>query len=79
MSKTISMRSIALPAVLAASLALGACGTTGTRVGTGAAIGAAGGAIGGAIVGSPLTGAAVGAGVGALGGYVYDQAKKDKI
>lgn len=76
---TITMRRLAVPAVLAASLALGACGTTGTRVGTGAAIGAAGGAIGGAIAGAPLTGAAVGAGVGALGGYIYDQAKKDKI
>jgi osmotically inducible lipoprotein OsmB len=59
--------------VLAAALALAACGTTPTeRATTGAGIGAATGAVAGAILGAPLLGAAVGAGVGATAGAVTD-------
>lgn len=73
-----------LIALLSASaLALGACAgvdnDTAVRTGTGAAVGAATGAAVGAITGSGAgQGAAVGATVGAGGGFLYDQAEKDK-
>jgi len=64
-------RTIIGGALLAAALALGACGnSTGDRAMSGGGIGAGVGLLGGAIVGAPLEGAliggAVGAGAGAL-------------
>ena len=66
--------------LVAASLALSACGdTTASRSLSGGALGAAGGAALGAIGGNAGLGAAVGAGAGLLGGYLYDQQKKGNI
>jgi osmotically inducible lipoprotein OsmB len=64
-------RTITGGVLLAAALALGACGnSTGDRAISGGGIGAGVGLLGGAIVGAPLEGAliggAVGAGTGAL-------------
>ncbi|MFA7428926.1 MAG: YMGG-like glycine zipper-containing protein [Rhodospirillaceae bacterium] len=66
------MKTVFIPtAILAAALALSACGNTPEeRALSGGAIGAGGGAVAGAMFGSPVHGAllggAVGAGVGAL-------------
>ena len=71
----------AIPTFLALCLALSACtGMTDTqqRVMTGGVGGAAGGAILGAIGGNAALGAAAGAGAGLIGGYIYDQYKKNQ-
>ena len=62
--------------LLAGSLSLGACASTGDRdlaaVGTGAVVGAAGGAALGEIVaGAPIEGALIGAAVGGIAGAVW--------
>ena len=62
-------------AMLAAALALSACGNTGK----GAAIGGAAGAGIGALSGGSILGnAATGAVVGGAGGFIYDQVKHKK-
>lgn len=66
--------------LLAAVLSLGGCSgmsTTEQRVLSGGAMGAAGGALIGALAGSAAIGAAAGGGAGLLGGYLYDQARKN--
>lgn len=74
------MKTTALACVLAAGLAVAACGDTTTeRSLTGGAGGAAAGAILGAIGGAPGLGAAAGAGAGLIGGYLYDQFEKGNI
>jgi hypothetical protein len=70
-----------IPFLLAACLALSACtgmNDTQQRVLTGGAGGAAGGAILGAIGGNAALGAVAGAGAGLVGGYIYDQYKKNQ-
>ena len=58
---------------------LAGCGTTTTsRTVSGGAIGAAGGAAIGSLSGNAGKGALIGAGTGALGGYLYDQSKKNQ-
>jgi osmotically inducible lipoprotein OsmB len=64
-------RTLLVPALFVAAIALGACGnTTGDRAMSGGGIGAGVGALGGWMVGAPIEGAliggAVGAGAGAL-------------
>ena len=62
-------RHFLIVSLVAASLALSACGQSpGCRAVTGAGIGAAGGAVLGAIGGNPLLGAAAGAAAGAAVG-----------
>ena len=57
---------------------LSACGTTTTsRTVSGGAIGAAGGAAIGSLSGNAGKGALIGAGTGALGGFLYDQSKRN--
>ena len=71
------MRSLTLPVVFAAALALGACSglnQTEQRVLSGGAIGAGVGAAGTLITGGCVAcGAAIGGAVGAGAGYVIDQ------
>ncbi len=71
------MTRIALPVILAATLALGACSnmsTTEQRVLSGGAIGAGVGAAGTVITGGCVAcGAAIGGAIGAGVGYIYDQ------
>ncbi len=68
------MKTIALPFVLVAAVALAGCGsTTGSRVSSGTAIGAVSGAAIGSFSGSAGAGALIGAGAGALGGYLVDE------
>ena len=68
--------------ILVVSLFAGACATglgpTGSSVVTGGALGAGTGALIGAAAGSPGTGAAIGAGAGVLGGFLYDQWRRDQ-
>jgi len=69
-----------LPAALAAGLTLTACSgmsSTEQRTVTGGLGGAAAGAALGAIGGNAGLGAAAGAGAGLVGGYLWDQYKKD--
>ena len=62
-------------AMLAAALALTACGNTKEdRAASGALIGAGAGAVVGSAFHSPVTGAAIGAGVGATAGALTDEA-----
>ena len=70
--------------ILAFALLTGAC-ATGTGMGpttntvvTGGALGAGTGALIGAAAGSPGTGAAIGAGAGVLGGFLYDQWRRNQ-
>lgn len=68
--------------LLAGSLSLGACATTGesdlAAVGTGAAVGAAGGAaVGGIAAGAPIEGAMIGAVVGGIAGAVWADQDND--
>jgi hypothetical protein len=79
-SGVVTMKAMCIPILLAASLAVSACGTTtGSRAGSGAAMGAAGGALIGSLSANAGKGALIGAGVGALGGYLYDQHEKGHI
>jgi len=62
-----------------AAVALTGCGTTtGERTGSGALLGAGTGAAIGSFSGNAGKGALIGAGAGALGGYLYDQDKKQQ-
>jgi osmotically inducible lipoprotein OsmB len=74
-------RRVALPAVVVAALALGACSnmnSTQQRTLSGGAIGAGAGAAGAALTGGcVICGTAIGGAVGAGAGYLYDQSKKD--
>ncbi len=64
-------------ALLASTLALGACGSsTSDRALSGAGIGAGAGALGGALVGRPVEGALIGGAVGGATGALTD---KDQI
>ncbi len=75
------MRTLKIPAVLAAALLLAGCAgmsDTQRRTATGAGVGAAGGALIGSFSANAGAGALIGAGVGALGGYIYDQDQKSK-
>lgn len=75
------MKSMALPVLVAAALALSACSglnDTEQRVLSGGAIGAGVGAAGTVLTGGCVAcGAAIGGAVGAGAGYVYDQVEKD--
>lgn len=74
------MKTIALPLVLAAAVALPGCGTTtAERAGSAALMGAAGGALIGSLSANAGAGALIGAGVGAVGGFLYDQHQKGNI
>ncbi|MCP3729787.1 hypothetical protein M9978_05025 [Sphingomonas sp. MG17] len=62
--------------LLAGSLSLGACATTGdsdlAAVGSGAAVGAVGGAVvGGIVAGAPIEGALIGAAIGGIAGAIW--------
>ncbi len=73
------MKKLILPLVLAMGLA--GCSNmnpTEQRLLTGTSGGAAGGAIIGALAGHAGAGALIGAGAGLVGGFVYDQVKKDE-
>jgi YMGG-like Gly-zipper len=62
-----------------AAVTLAGCGTTtGERTGSGALLGAGTGAAIGSFSGNAGKGALIGAGAGALGGYLYDQDKKQQ-
>jgi osmotically inducible lipoprotein OsmB len=60
----------------------GACATgmgpTANTVVTGGALGAGGGALIGAAAGNAGAGAAIGAGAGVLGGFLYDQYRRNQ-
>ena len=78
------MKKTAMAVLLAGSISLGACTTTGNNdtlsdAATGAAVGAAGGAAIGAVVPgiSPIAGAAVGAAIGGLSGAVWSDSNND--
>ena len=65
-----------IPLAAALTLALAACGTTGSdRAVSGGAIGAAGGAVIGAMTGGPLTGALIGGAAGIAAGALSDPCK----
>lgn len=71
--------SLTLVITLTSIMVLTGCGTTtASRTGTGAAVGAATGAAVGSLSGNAGKGALIGAGAGALGGYLYDQAEKQR-
>ncbi|MBK1655375.1 YMGG-like glycine zipper-containing protein [Allochromatium vinosum] len=73
------MKIITLTIPITLSLFLMGCQTTtANRTGTGAAMGAVGGAAIGSLSGDAGKGALIGAGAGALGGYLYDQQKKQE-
>ena len=78
------MKKSALALMMASSLSLAACGTTGSNdtladAATGAAVGGLGGAAVGAVVPgiSPIAGAAVGAAIGGLSGAVWADRNND--
>ena len=78
------MKKSALALMMASSLSLAACGTTGSNdtladAATGAAVGGLGGAAVGAVVTgvSPIAGAAVGAAIGGLSGAVWADRNND--
>lgn len=78
--KTIPLKSLAIPTILIATVALAGCGsTTGTRTVSSAAIGAASGAIIGSLSAQAGAGALIGLGAGAIGGYLYDQHLKGNL
>jgi|UniRef100_A0A7V6A3U8 osmotically inducible lipoprotein OsmB len=56
----------------------GGLGPTASSVLTGGALGAGGGALIGAAAGNAGTGAAIGAGAGVLGGFLYDQWRRNQ-
>jgi osmotically inducible lipoprotein OsmB len=68
--------------IFAVFLFTGACATgmgpTANTVFTGGALGAGGGALIGAAAGNAGAGAAIGAGAGVLGGFLYDQYRRDQ-
>jgi osmotically inducible lipoprotein OsmB len=68
--------------ILAVSLLASACvtttGPTTNSVITGGALGAGSGALIGAAAGNAGTGAAIGAGAGVLGGFLYDQWRRNQ-
>jgi len=68
--------------ILAVSLLACACVTTSSptthSVITGGALGAGSGALIGAAAGNAGTGAAIGAGAGVLGGFLYDQWRRNQ-
>jgi len=67
-------RTLLVPVLLAAAVALGACGSsTGDRAMSGGGIGAGVGALGGLIVGAPIEGALIGGAVGAGAGALTDE------
>jgi osmotically inducible lipoprotein OsmB len=70
--------------ILVVFLFAGACaggtglGPTANTTLTGGLVGAGGGALIGAAAGSPGTGAAIGAGAGVLGGFLFDQYRRNQ-
>lgn len=75
------MRNLKLPVVIVAALMLAGCAgmsDTQRRTATGAGAGAATGALIGSFSANAGKGALIGAGVGALGGYLYDQNRKNR-
>lgn len=78
--KTLSLKSLAVPTLLIATVTLAGCGsTTGTRTVSAAAMGAAGGAIIGSLSAHAGAGALIGLGAGAIGGYLYDQHRRGNL
>jgi hypothetical protein len=81
---TIKQRSASLVAGLAALAMLAGCDTvqtdqqTGQRAGTGAAMGAAAGAAVGIATGGFLAKTIAGAALGGAGGFIYDQATRER-
>jgi hypothetical protein len=75
-----NLKTLGLPVVLVAAVALGGCGTTtGARTASGALMGVAAGAAIGSLTAEAGAGALIGVGVGALGGYLYDQHLKGHL
>lgn len=73
-----TLRTLAIGAVMASALAIAGCGTTpGDRAVSGGMLGAAGGAVIGAATGNPATGAAIGAVAGAATGAMTDPCDLD--
>lgn len=75
------MCNLKFPVVIAAALMLAGCASmsdTQRRTATGAGTGAAAGALIGSFSANAGKGALIGAGVGALGGYLYDQNRKNR-
>jgi osmotically inducible lipoprotein OsmB len=81
---TIKRRAAGLVAGIAALAVVAGCDTvqtdqqTGQRAGTGAAMGAAAGAALGIATGSFLTKTIAGAAIGGAGGFIYDQATRER-
>lgn len=73
---------LAIPVLVAAALALGACenmSTTEQRMLSGGALGAGVGAVGTVLTGGCVAcGAVIGGAVGTGAGYIYDRMEKDK-
>jgi surface antigen len=70
---------IALSLALSGVVLLAGCGTTtGSRTASGALLGAGTGAAVGSMSANAGKGALIGAGAGALGGYLYDQDRKQR-
>ena len=71
-----------LALILVVFLFAGACATgmgpTTNTVATGGLLGAGGGALIGAAAGNPGAGAAIGAGAGVLGGFLYDNYRRNQ-
>ncbi len=68
-----TLRTLAIGAIMASALAMAGCGTTpGERAVTGGMLGAAGGAAIGAATGNPAAGAAIGGVAGAAVGAMTD-------
>ena len=80
-TRTIPNR-LAIPVLVAAALALGACenmSNTEQRMLSGGAVGAGVGAVGTVLTGGCVAcGAVIGGAVGTGAGYIYDQMEKDK-
>ena len=73
-----TLRKLAIGAVMASAFALAGCGTTpGERAVTGGMLGAAGGAVIGAATGNAAAGAAIGAVAGAAVGAMTDPCDLD--
>lgn len=73
-----TLRTVAIGAMMASALVMTGCGTTpGERAVTGGMLGAAGGAVIGAATGSAATGAAIGGVAGALAGAATDPCDLD--
>lgn len=75
------MRNLKFPIALVAAVMLAGCASmsdTQQRMATGSGVGAATGVLIGSFSANAGKGALIGAGVGALGGYLFDQHRKNQ-